>query len=112
MSFETALVAPDPAALPWTGRKAEIAAHLAPVAKVAEEHLVAQHCGKREPDAAQLRQPSGGAILRFRNGLLLRLDLGDHLYHLSQPSALAQQLGSQAGGKSQAVGRAQGFEPR
>src|SRR5215207_11317420 len=38
-----ALVAPDPATLPWTGRKAEIAAHLTPVAEVAEEHLVAQH---------------------------------------------------------------------
>src|SRR6185369_13012008 len=60
--FGDALVAPDAAALPWTGRKAEVAAHLAPVAEVAEEHFVAQHRGEREPDAAQLRQPGGGTV--------------------------------------------------
>src|SRR5215216_6747720 len=36
-----ALVASDSAALPWTGSEAEVAAHLAPVAEVAEEHFVA-----------------------------------------------------------------------
>src|SRR3712207_7806377 len=39
------------------------------------------------------------------------LNLGDHLHYQPQPSALAQQLGSQAGGERQAVGRAQGLEP-
>src|SRR3954468_8686715 len=66
-----ALVAPDCAALPWTRSEAEVATHLTPVAEVAEEHFIAQHRGKREPDAAQLRQSGGGAVLLFHNGLLL-----------------------------------------
>src|SRR3954468_5900487 len=107
-----ALVAPDCAALPWTRSEAEVATHLTPVAEVAEEHFIAQHRGKREPDAAQLRQSGGGAVLLFRNGLLLGFPPGDHLHHQPQPSTLAQQLSLQTGGQRQVVRRAQGLEPR
>src|SRR3954467_8756899 len=66
----------DSATLPRTGCQAEVAAHLAPIAEVAEEHLVAQHRGEREPDAAQLRQPGGGAVLRLRNPASTRCEPG------------------------------------
>jgi hypothetical protein len=81
--------------------------------EVAEEHLVARHGGEGGADAAQAREPGGVAVLRRRGDrLLFGLDLGDHLHHLPQPPALAQQLGPQAGRERLAVGRAQRFEAR
>ena len=64
------------------GGEPKVAAHFAPVAEVAEERLVAQHDGEGGTDASQAREPGGGAVLGLRDGLLLGLDLGDHLHHL------------------------------
>src|SRR3712207_8737397 len=95
--FGDALVPLDQAALPRARGEAEIGAHLAAVAEITEEHLVAQHGREGDPDAAQPGEPGGDAVLRYRDRLLLGLHLGEHLHDLPQPAALAQQLGPQAG---------------
>src|SRR6267378_3651683 len=64
------LVAPDPTALPGTWGETEVAAHLAPVAEVAEEHFVSKHGSKGTSDATQARKPCGGAVLCLGDRLL------------------------------------------
>ena len=56
------------------------------------------------------RRRASRAVLGRGDGLLLGLDLSDHLHHLPQPAALAQQFGPQTGRERLTLGVAQRLE--
>src|ERR1700738_818526 len=93
-----ALVAIDPAALPWTGRQPEIASDLTPIAEVLVEHLVGQRRCERRAEAFEPEQEFAALDhLSHRRGQIRgRLWPREHLdllAHQHQPRVFALDLG-------------------